>query len=55
MVDPEEKILAKEPEEKISAKEEAKNIPDDGSSKEGDKQDDLSNQEGCEELSEDLI
>ena len=55
MVDPEEKILAKEPEEKISVKEEAKNIPDDGSSKEGDKQDDLSNQEGGEELSEDLI
>tara|TARA_B110000196_G_C20758262_1_gene480937 strand:+ start:15 stop:596 length:582 start_codon:yes stop_codon:yes gene_type:complete len=44
-----------DPEEKISVKEEAKNIPDDGSSKEGDKQDDLSNQEGGEELSEDLI
>jgi hypothetical protein len=55
MVDPEEEILAKEPEEKISVKEEAKNIPDDGSLKEGDKQDDLSNQEGGEELSEDLI
>ena len=55
MVDPEEKILAKESEEKISVKEEVKNIPDDGSSKEGDKQDDLSNQVGGEELSEDLI
>ena len=55
MVDPEEEILAKEPEEKISVKEEVKNIPDDGSSKEGDKQDDISNQEGGEELSEDLI
>ena len=55
MVDPEEEILAKEPEEKISVKEEAKNIPDDGSSKGGDSQDDLSNQEGGEEFSEDLI
>ena len=54
MVDPEEELLAKE-EELLAKEEDVKNIPDDGSSKGGDNQDDLSNQEGGEEFSEDLI